>query len=98
MPESPQPENNQERRSEQIKPLRTLEGDVAEVLGQEKTSATQIIAAESERPREESVRTVLEPTEPANPASAKILGIVSIIIVLAGIVGFGEHDDDTHDA
>lgn len=82
---------NQENKGEQIKPLRTFEGDVAEILQQGKTSATQIAAAESEQARLDKTQTVIAPSEPINPERMKTLFIIAGAVVLSGAVGFGAY-------
>ena len=90
MAESPDQKNNGSAKQEQIKPLRTFEGDVAEALQEGKTSTVRIVSAQQARAREPEAesKTVLENPEPANPERRKFLLIASGAIVFAGIIGF----------
>lgn len=72
---------------ESLKPMRTYEGDVAELLSKKKTSTTTIAIAESKRSGggESVSNNTLE--EPSHAGKKVVMLVLSLILIGAGITG-----------
>ena len=69
-----------------IKPLRTYEGDVAEVMAHNKASTASIAIAESERQEGESRISNIEPPKKESHVLSKLLIVfISLIVIAAGL-------------
>ncbi len=84
-----QPVANAPVQNSNLKPLRTYEGDVAEVMSRKRTSFTSMAIAESRKNEgNESIKAEAQEQAPSRHTSVKLLLILlSLIFVGGGIVG-----------
>ena len=71
-----------------IKPLRTYETDVADVLSHKKTSTASIAIAESKKEEgTESIKSSEEPPAAAHRGGKLVVALASLVLVAAGAIG-----------
>lgn len=71
-----------------LKPLRTYEGDVAEVLAHTKASTASIAIAEAKKQQgEEQLGNNKEPAESSHAGKKLVLALISLLLIGGGLVG-----------